>query len=204
MTADEIKVIHSIFTSYEAIVDGLLKLAKNHSTDSAKVAEINGLEAERKLMSLNMYEQLSPKKKGRPSGTIKIMPDKADVPFCIQAVRETIKRFPNKDLWDSIIEACNGKPEDTMEEDMAYFFHFWKKISGNTANYSWLLDWYRNNYLPMHVARQGDERPEHRIKGSNGFKKQGQSQPIKEEPLTNEDSDRIAAIIAKRGIKANT
>lgn len=208
MTADEIKVIYNIFKSYQAIVDKLLKLAKNHGSDSVKIAEVNSLEAEKKLMELNMYEQLSPGKRGRPHGTIKKEPDKAGVPYCIQAVRETIRRFPNKDHWNDIVEACNGKSEETMIDDMAYFFGFWTKISDSKTNLAWILDWYKNNYLPPNVSRLGDARPEHTYV-SNG--KRNQPVPTtfksKEEPLTNEDSARIAAITGNKrgfgGLKEN-
>jgi hypothetical protein len=206
MTSDEIKIIRNIFTSYEDVVSRLLKLAKSHSSDPAKITEANGLESERKLLGLNMYEQLSPGRRGRPQGTVKKEPTKSDIPYCIRAVRQTIGRYPNKDTWKRIEEVCSGKSEETMLEDMAYFYSCWQLISGNPVNLTWLISWYGDNYLPPNVSRLLDNpRPEHVVK-NNGFKKQGQgqNQPTKEEPLTDEDSNRIAAIIAKRGTKANT
>ena len=204
MTADEIKVIHNIFTSYEDVVSRLLKLAKSHSSDPAKITEANGLESERKLLGLNMYEQLSPGRRGRPVGTVKKEPAKSEIPDCVRAVRTTIGRYPNKETWKRIEEVCNGKSRETMREDMAYFYSCWQLISGNPVNLTWLISWYGDNYLPPNVSMLLDNpRPEHVAKTNGGFRKPIQSVSVKEEPLTDEDSNRIAAIIARKSAKTS-
>lgn len=62
----------------------------------------------------------------------------------LQAVREVIKKYPNKDTWDLLIESAGDQPDI---ERMRQCWAAWRSKGYSPTNFSWLTDWYRNGTI---------------------------------------------------------
>lgn len=73
-------------------------------------------------------------------------PDPRSKHVAIVAVREIIGRFPDKLIWDEIIQALGESPD---LEQLKFCAREWAKKTTNMGNLStWLFDWYVNG-LPL-------------------------------------------------------
>lgn len=198
------------FVEYTLLVEKLAVHSVAMKPDPARVA---ALMRDMETKKTEIMALLSPKKKGRPRKVLgqEQAPDqkRTNVPFEIDCVRQVVGRFPNKSAWNDIAVACQGKPMETMLEDMKYFYSMWGKISSNPSNLSWLLDWYKNNYIPPNVATMGSGcRPEHmpgpyvrgnrrgNFHGTNGTN--GTNGTVTPKVLSQDEQARVDAIIALR------
>jgi hypothetical protein len=59
----------------------------------------------------------------------------------ILAVREIGNIWPNRELWDEIIQVLGADPDT---DKLRTLFREWVKRGFNPVNYNWALDWYAN------------------------------------------------------------
>lgn len=59
----------------------------------------------------------------------------------VMAVRDTVKKFPEKENWNEIIAVIGAEPD---RDRLQLCFAAWMRVSSNRSNLTWLFDWYRN------------------------------------------------------------
>ncbi|HEY4491157.1 MAG TPA: hypothetical protein VI958_04110 [Acidobacteriota bacterium] len=85
-------------------------------------------------------------KKGRKVAAKKLDSDSRAIHPAIVAIRDLTRKFPNKILWDGIIETIGDSPDIPKLTD-CYREAFKRGCNGN----SWYwVDWYRDGIPEMH------------------------------------------------------
>lgn len=91
-------------------------------------------------------QTIQPKSEPSKPAKQKNLPDPRSKHPAIVAVREIIGRFPDKLIWDEIIQAVGESPD---LEQLKFCAREWAKKTTNMGNLStWLFDWYVNG-LPV-------------------------------------------------------
>lgn len=77
----------------------------------------------------------------------------------LQAVRELIGRYPNKDVWDLVIKTIG---DDLDMERLRECYTAWRAKNYAPHNLAWLTDWYRNGIPGSQLGWQnnGNRQPD--------------------------------------------
>lgn len=70
--------------------------------------------------------------------------ERAKAPI-IQAYRRVVGKYPRKAVWDKIIAACQGTPNEAFLQEC---WTEWNVRGYNEFNLAWLLDWYAKGEIP--------------------------------------------------------
>jgi hypothetical protein len=115
--------------------------------------------------------------KEKPCSTKSVSDNRAKHP-AIVAVRAILGRFPNKLLWDEIIQILGDTPDLDKLRNCA---KEWAKKTSNMGNMVWLFEWYKNG-IPLSVY------------AANQIKENQQSQqPNQQKPIRGKAAFDIAA-----------
>ncbi|MFY9223229.1 MAG: helix-turn-helix domain-containing protein [Blastocatellia bacterium] len=117
-------------------------------SDSSSTQAINFSSSDKKEEKESLKETSS-KEKEAPNRNVS--DNRAKHP-AIAAVRAIVGRFPNKLLWDEIIDILGNSPD---LEKLKRCATEWAKKTSNMGNMVWLFEWYKNGIpLSVYAANQ--------------------------------------------------